>query len=311
MPKLFVIPGHGAGDSGACGNGYCEAERVRTLATCIKKHGGESVILADFSRNYYEDNGISYLNLPDDTCIVELHMDSGTPGAHGGHVIVAPDTIDQYDINLAQLMIGIFPGRSASLVERSDLANPNRALARGFNYRLVENGFISNAGDVEIFNTRMDELAIGYLRAFGIKRKDDDLKYVDNYGGVVYRLKNPNGFHYYTKSAGERYGLKEAGWIDEGVAFTTRRGGSDAVYRMYNPANGDHLYTTNYNEATALQNGGWNYEGVPFFAWADGTPVYRMFNPYTDEHMLTASKDERDKMISDGWNYESSASFTV
>ena len=32
MVKLYVIAGHGAGDSGAVGNGYQEAERVRVLA---------------------------------------------------------------------------------------------------------------------------------------------------------------------------------------------------------------------------------------------------------------------------------------
>lgn len=26
MNKLFVIPGHGAGDNGSCGNGFKEAE---------------------------------------------------------------------------------------------------------------------------------------------------------------------------------------------------------------------------------------------------------------------------------------------
>lgn len=35
MTKLFIIAGHGAGDSGAVGNGYTEAERVRALASRI------------------------------------------------------------------------------------------------------------------------------------------------------------------------------------------------------------------------------------------------------------------------------------
>ena len=47
MAKLFVIAGHGAGDPGACGNGYQEAERVRALAKRIKEFGGNSVMLGD------------------------------------------------------------------------------------------------------------------------------------------------------------------------------------------------------------------------------------------------------------------------
>lgn len=35
MAHIFVIAGHGAGDPGACGNGYQEAERVRALAARI------------------------------------------------------------------------------------------------------------------------------------------------------------------------------------------------------------------------------------------------------------------------------------
>ena len=171
MTKLFVIPGHGAGDPGAGGNGYDEAERVRALATRIKKFGGDNVILADFSRNYYADNGISYLSLSSDTCIVELHMDSGPSSAKGGHVIIQEGIggADSYDRKLEALMKKYFPGRANTMVERDDLANPARAAARGFNYRLVENGFISNAGDVATFNSKMDEIAKGYCEAFGIK----------------------------------------------------------------------------------------------------------------------------------------------
>ena len=169
--KLFVIPGHGAGDPGACGHGYDEAERVRALAKRIKHFGGDSVILADFSRNYYEDNGISYLDLASDTQIVELHMDSGPSSARGGHVIIQAGIggADKYDKALAKAVAKIFPGRAATLVERDDLANPARAANRGYGYRLVENGFISNSNDVKIFNAHIDELAKAYLTAFGIK----------------------------------------------------------------------------------------------------------------------------------------------
>lgn len=171
--KLFVIPGHGAGDSGACGHGYSEAERVRALAKRIKALGGSSVTLADFSRNYYADNGISRLNLPADTQIVELHMDSGPAEARGGHVIIQAGIggADKYDKALAAAIGRVFPGRSDTLVERDGLANPARAAAKGYGYRLVENGFISNAGDVKTFNSKLDEIAKAYLAAFGIGKE--------------------------------------------------------------------------------------------------------------------------------------------
>lgn len=177
MAHLFIIAGHGAGDPGACANGFNEAERVRALATRIKALGGDQVTLGDFNRDYYADNGISNLDIPDDWQITELHMDSAAAGAKGGHIIIkAGFDPDQYDNALASFIGGILPGRSNLIVGRDDLANPNRAAARGFGYRLVEVGFITNMGDLTIFNNQMDDIARGILSAFGIKSNAEPSK---------------------------------------------------------------------------------------------------------------------------------------
>ena len=174
MSKIFVIAGHGAGDPGSCGNGYTEAERVRVLAKRIKELGGGNVILGDLSRDYYRDNGVSTVNLPEEYQIVELHMDAGVPTARGGHVIIFGGfQADDYDKALASVLAEILPGRSQMIVGRNNLANPERAAMRGYGYRLVEFGFITNAEDVKIFNTRMDDIARGVLAAFGIKAAED------------------------------------------------------------------------------------------------------------------------------------------
>ncbi len=169
MTRLFVICGHGAGDPGACGNGYREAERVRALGKRIKELGGNNVMLGDVNRDYYADNGISSLNIPKDYQIVELHMDSASATARGAHVIIKDGlNADQYDTALAKFISGIFPGRANTIVKRNDLANPARAYAKGYSYRLIECGFISNATDVSIFNNNMDKIAKGILQCFGI-----------------------------------------------------------------------------------------------------------------------------------------------
>lgn len=169
MAHLFVIPGHGAGDPGAGGGGYNEAERVRALATKMKELGGSNVTLADFSRNYYADNGISSLNISKDWEIIELHMDSAGSTARGGHVIVSNRfDPDKYDNALAKFISGMFPGRSNSLVKRGDLANVNRAANKGYSYRLIECCFISNESDRTKFNNNLDAVAAGILKAFDI-----------------------------------------------------------------------------------------------------------------------------------------------
>ena len=169
MTHIFVIAGHGAGDPGASGNGYTEAERVRALAAKIKAYGGDAVTVGDTSRNWYADNGISTLSISKSWQIIELHMDSASASARGGHVIINSGfEPDKYDTALAAFISGILPGRAQTIVKRNDLANPKRAAAKGYPYRLLECGFISNTQDVKIFNGKTDEIAKGILNVFGI-----------------------------------------------------------------------------------------------------------------------------------------------
>lgn len=171
MAHIFIIAGHGDGDPGASGNGYKEYERVRALAKKIKAYGGDNVTVGDTSRDWYKDNLISSLNISKDWQIVELHMDGASASsARGGHVIINSGyDPDKYDKTLAEFISGILPGRASTIVKRSDLANPKRAAAKGYPYRLLECGFITNAQDVKIFNGQMDDLAKGILSVFGIK----------------------------------------------------------------------------------------------------------------------------------------------
>ncbi|MBQ8793802.1 MAG: N-acetylmuramoyl-L-alanine amidase [Clostridia bacterium] len=168
--KLFVIPGHGAGDSGAVGNGYKEAERVRALATKVKEYGGDNVILSDFNLNSYRSNIIGKCQVPNDCLILELHIDSSkNTKARGGHVIInANFKADEYDDALAKMISTIFPGRAKTIVGRTDLANVRRAAEKGYNYRLLECCFISNIEDINKFNAEMDKLAKEILGCFKI-----------------------------------------------------------------------------------------------------------------------------------------------
>lgn len=172
---LVLICGHGAGDPGACGNGYQEEERVRVLAQRIAYFGGDEVMVGDTSKNWYKDKLVNNTNIPKGAKVLELHMDSNPDaGPHGAHVIIDADfEPDKWDIALAEFISGILPGRSEIIDKRNNLANPNRAQAAGINYRLLECGFISNAGDVEIFNSRMDEIAKGILGCFDIEAKEE------------------------------------------------------------------------------------------------------------------------------------------
>lgn len=171
---LYIIAGHGAGDSGAVGNGYREADQVRKLADRIKALGGSSVQVHPKTRNAYAEDDLRDYAIPKGAQVVELHMDSGPASARGAHVIIDGSlTADRYDTALANALAAFFPGRASKIVRRDDLKNVNQAANRGISYRLVENGFISNKADADKFNRQIDDLARIYLNAFGIEGGED------------------------------------------------------------------------------------------------------------------------------------------
>ena len=307
MP-LYVIAGHGAGDTGACGNGFQEAERVRALASRMGELGGEDVIVLDTSRNWFADRGILGLDLPPSSQIVELHMDSGPRGARGGHVIVKPGKQpDGYDLALAALLSGMFPGRAESIRGQS-LGNATRAAQKGYGYRLLECGFITDELDVGTFNSHIDKLALGIMGAFGIvpgTTKEDELIRIEIPRGTypVYRAyRADKDDHFLTGSLAEYDALPDD-YSREGVAFD----GADSaavVYRLYNPNAGQHMYTTDYKEAESLVKAGWMAETVTFASAREGTPVLRLYNPNSGSHHWTTDPAERDMLVDAGWREE-------
>lgn len=170
MAKLYVICGHGAGDSGAVGGGHTEADLVRRLGRRIKELGGDDVILHDTAQNVYASRAMRSISFPSGVAVVELHMDAAGGSAHGAHVIINKAfSADSYDRHLAQALSSMMPGRAETIVGRGDLLNCNVAKSRGINYRLIENGFIDNAGDREYFLAHIDDIARVYLEGLDIE----------------------------------------------------------------------------------------------------------------------------------------------
>lgn len=191
MAKLYVIAGHGAGDPGACAGGQTEAERVRALAARIAQLGGSDVCVLDTSRNWYADKGLNTVSLPSGARIIELHRDSIAGSARGAHIVKkAGKNATVFDNKLIDSVCkNILPGRSQYLVGRTDLANANRSANRGFDYRLLECGFISNEQDRNIFDTKNNEIAQAIVTAAGIATSGNKGEWLfsDWYGKWWYR----------------------------------------------------------------------------------------------------------------------------
>ena len=216
--KLYVIAGHGQGDPGACANGYSEAERVRALANRLVALGGSDVGLYPTDKDLYQQGGPWDLGVGKDIPCLELHMDSASASAKGGHVIIKSGfSADSYDSALATFVSGFFPGRSQSIVGRSDLQNINVAASSGQNYRLLECCFITNPDDITKFNNNLDVFARGILACFGIETEGDDMQPADvwnyTYAG------SPNCFNALHWTWGELSRTDNAGGLgpDSGV----------------------------------------------------------------------------------------------
>ena len=129
---------------------------------------------------------------------------------------------------------------------------------------------------------------------------------------TAYRMYRKSGEHVYTINPDEVTMLTNAGWINEGPAFTVNSVASKTgtpIYRLYNRNGGGmHFYTANAAEKDMLLANGWT-EGKVVFYGADkatGIPVYRTYNTGSNngEHNYTTNIAESDMNVKAGWRAE-------
>ena len=128
----------------------------------------------------------------------------------------------------------------------------------------------------------------------------------------AYRMYRKSGEHVYTINPDEVTMLTNAGWINEGVAFTVNSVASKTgtpIYRLYNRNGGGmHFYTASAAERDMLLANGWT-EGKEVFYGATkttGIPVYRTYNTGSNngEHNYTTNIAEADMNVKAGWRAE-------
>lgn len=124
----------------------------------------------------------------------------------------------------------------------------------------------------------------------------------------IYRVYNPrSGQRVYTGSTRERDGLVEAGWYDEGVAWTSLSSSQTPIYRLYSPHTGQHHYTINNAERTGLLQQNWKDEGIAGYSDENGSvAVYRLYNSSDSStaYVLTTSEEEKATLIASGFRDE-------
>jgi len=169
--KILLISGHGAGDPGAVGNGYKEAdltvEVVNKLAPLLRSYADVTVYPVE--RNAFQDiqRGNWQVGWNFDY-VLEVHFNAG--GGTGSEIYVTSResaiTVEQRILSNLQLF---YRNRG---VKVTDFLVIKTCKDRGISSALLEVCFIDNKSDIEIYQRSKDRICAsvvaGIVDGFGI-----------------------------------------------------------------------------------------------------------------------------------------------
>ncbi len=170
--KVLLIAGHGAGDSGAVGNGYKEADLTRKIVAALepklKKYC--SVGVYPTSRNAYDDvqNGTFANHVPGGirsyNYVFEVHLNSSADDPDGNGVTTGTEIYitsaeERYTVETAILENVCSMGFRNRGVKRKDFSVIATCKNYGVSSALLESCFIDDQDDVDLLVPNIDKLA--------------------------------------------------------------------------------------------------------------------------------------------------------
>ena len=177
--NILILNGHGAGNSGALGNGYKEADLTRELADLVvsKLNTYAKVYRYPRERNAYKDikNGVftKYLPIAFDKIdyAFEIHFNAFDGNAKGTEIYITKlekgYSVEQAIVNnIASI------GFSNRGVKRSDFLVIKTLKNKGVSSALLETCFIDNANDMKTYQEHKNDIAQaivnGIVERFGL-----------------------------------------------------------------------------------------------------------------------------------------------
>lgn len=160
--KILLISGHGAGDSGAVGCGYKEADLTRQATSILegKLEGyGISVSRYPTARDAYQDNrsGCLKANFSSYDLIIEVHFNDYNGKAYGTETLYKPSSMYQLANKVTAAIASVgFMNRGPK--KRTDLANMNKCARLGVPYILIETCFIDSKADMKLYHEKLYEV---------------------------------------------------------------------------------------------------------------------------------------------------------
>lgn len=176
--KILIIAGHGAGDSGAVGCGYKEADLTRKAANILEGKLDAydcKVVRYPSARDCYQDNkaGEMTTSFANYDLVIEIHFNSYNGDAHGCEVLYRPAYMRRIAAKVSAAIASVgFTNRGAR--QRTDLMNMNSCYRLRVPYMLIETCFIDNKADMtryakEIYRV-WDNVAEAIADYYGLKK---------------------------------------------------------------------------------------------------------------------------------------------
>lgn len=187
--KILLIAGHGAGDSGAVGNGYKEADLTRELVSLIEKELSEyrvSIDVYDTSRNAFYDAQKGALMVGNYDYALEVHFNAASATAHGTEIFVVNEesSID-VEKNIMKAMKPYFTLRDSDGVKRTNFLVITTLFNQGISAGLLETCFITNANDMKVYQAHKKDIARDIAVSLATSFKLEKVKKVNKNIAVV------------------------------------------------------------------------------------------------------------------------------
>lgn len=185
---IGLISGHGAGDPGASGCGYDEAdltvEVVKRLDEVLNAHGIETKVYPYENNAYYDcRNGGIEMDFSDCTYVLEVHFNACVDDQEGdGHITgteiwVTPreEHVSVEETILSNMENIGFTNRG---VKVNDFLVINTVKSQGVSSALIETCFVDDADDIGLFKDNEDSvieaIAKGIVEGFGEEYGTDE-----------------------------------------------------------------------------------------------------------------------------------------
>lgn len=215
--NIFLIAGHGDGDSGAIGNGYREADLTREVVELIPEYLSEyaDVTVGNTGRDWFRWLKSNSFNFRPYDYVLEVHFNSGAGDSVGDGRVTGSEiyvTTSESGISVEEEILRSMAelGLTDRGVKRKNFSVISKIKAQGVSAALLEVAFIDDKDDMMLYEVRKNDIAQSIARGiavgFGLEssgtltesqynelnRRIDDLEYELRYSEMIYNYIDDN-----------------------------------------------------------------------------------------------------------------------